>query len=235
MNTYNLKARIYPVILSLLPIIIIGTLFSIQFQSYYQSLGSLGLTTILFFLFSQIGRDRGKKIENNLWSEWGGAPTTQIFRFSDNTIDSITKKKCHQTMCELVPNEITPSTSEEENSGNFFDEIYQSWTKFLIGKTRDTKKYDLLFNENINYGFRRNTLGLKPFSIVIIIILSIGIWTNNYISNGIINYMDSSTLISQVILLTFLLFWIFIVNKSWVKIPAFGYAERLLETVDDMK
>ncbi|WP_145993578.1 hypothetical protein [Tenacibaculum dicentrarchi] len=222
-------------ILSLLPIIIIGTLFSIQFQSYYQSLGSLGLTTILFFLFSQVGRDRGKKIEIDLWSEWGGAPTTQIFRFSDNTINSITKRKYHQTMCELIPNEITPSASEEENSTGLFDEVYQSWTKFLISKTRDTKKHDLLFNENINYGFRRNTLGLKPFSIVVIIILSIGIWTNNYISNETINYMDSSTLISQIILLVFLLFWIFIVNKSWVKIPAFGYAERLLETVDKIK
>jgi hypothetical protein len=31
----------------------------------------------------------------------------------------------------------------------------------------------------------------------------------------------------------FLLFWLFIVNREWIKMIAFAYAERLHETLDE--
>jgi len=235
MNTYSLKARIYPVILSLLPILIIGILFSIEFQNYYQSIGSLGLSTVLFFLFSQLGRDRGKKKEKQLWKEWQGSPTTQLFRFSNDTIDPTTKKAYHDKMNSFVLSSIIPSIKEEEKSPETCDQIYKSWTKFLISKTRDTSKFNLLFSENINYGFRRNAYGLKPFAIIVILLLYFAIWASNYLTNDGFNFTDKSTLVSQFILIIPLIFWVFVVNKEWIKIPAFAYAERLLETINEIK
>lgn len=235
MNTYSLKARIYPVILSLLPILIVGILFSIEFQNYYQGLGSLGLSGVLFFLFSQLGRDRGKKKEKQLWKEWGGSPTTQLFRFSNDTIDRITKKAYHDKMNSLVSSSIIPSKEEEEKSQEMCDEIYKSWTKFLIRKTRDTSKFNLLFSENINYGFRRNMYGLKPFSIIVLLLLCAAIWVSNYLTYNGFNFLDKSTLVQQFILIISLIFWVFVVNKRWIKIPAFSYAERLLETIGEIK
>lgn len=235
MNTYNLKARTYPVILSLLPVLAIGILFSMQFQNYYQSLASLGISTVLFFLFSQLGRDRGKRLEKTLWNEWGGSPTTQLFRFSDKTIDSITKKRYHETMNKHVESDTTPTEDLEAESLEICDEVYKSWTKYLIGKTRDITKFSLLYSENVNYGFRRNSLGLKPFSITVSIILCVVIWVGNYLTNNGFQFNDSNTLIAQSILLIPILFWLFIVKKDWVKIPAYAYAERLLESIDEVK
>ena len=40
--------------------------------------------------------------------------------------------------------------------------------------------------------------------------------------------------ISNFLCLVILLFWCVIVTKVWVKIPAFGYAERLFEAVENM-
>jgi hypothetical protein len=47
------------------------------------------------------------------------------------------------------------------------DEMYQSATDWLLANTRDTQKFGLLFEENMNYGFRRNFWALKPLALCI--------------------------------------------------------------------
>jgi len=235
MNTYSLKARIYPVILAVIPILIIGILFSVTFKTYYQTIGGLGITTVLFFLFSQLGRDRGKKLESSLWKKWGGDPTTQILRLRDKRLNSITKKKYHITMNSLVKHEIVPSKELESNSSEFCDEIYSAWVKYLIGKTRDSKKFNLLFTENINYGFRRNSLGLKPFALFVTIGLIVGVLATNYLTYETLNIKDKNSIVAIGILILPLFYWLFIVNENWVKIPAFAYAERLVETIGEIE
>lgn len=221
-------------ILSVIPVLVIGILFSVNFKNYYQTIVGLGMSTVLFFLFSQLGRDRGKKLESDLWIKWGGAPSTQVLRFRDNRINSLIKSKCHLIMSNLVDSELNPSPELEETSPETCDEIYAAWVKFLIGKTRDTKKYNLLFTENINYGFRRNSLGLKPFAISVLILLIAGTTTLNYVKFEFVNLRDLDTLIALGILILPLLYWVLIVNETWVKIPAFAYAERLIESIEEV-
>ncbi len=232
MNTYNLKARVYPVILTIVPIVIIGCVYSLSFKSYYQIMTSFGITTALYFLFSQLGRDKGKAIEKEIWSEWGGAPTTQILRYSNDIIDKHTKEKYHSKLKKLtdIGNELNEEF--ERKSQKEADEIYQSWTKYLISKTRDTKKYNLLFQENINYGFRRNLLGLKIIAISIIILLMIGSFFLSFVANGNTISFSYDLMLSELILMLILIFWLIIVNEKWIKSVAFAYAERLMETID---
>jgi len=231
MNTYSLNARVYPVLLAILPVLVLGIIFFIETKDIYESLSSLGISAVLYFLFAQLGRDRGRKLQNKLWAEWGGPPSTILFRYSDNTIDPVTKNLYHKKMQKLIPSVIVPSKELEEQSIDTCDVIYLSWSKYLISQTRDTSNFKLLFSENVNYGFRRNAWGLKPFSVILIIILSIILWIANYLTFDTLNLQDPNYLISQFILLIFLSFWLFIVNKSWVKITAYAYAERLLESI----
>lgn len=235
MNTYSLKARIYPVILSVIPILVIGILFSVNFKNYYQTIGSLGIATVLFFLFSQLGRDRGKKLESDLWNKWGGTPTTQIFRLRNNRLNAVTKKQYHNTMNSIVKHEALPTVELESSSPEICDEIYSAWAKYLISKTRDTKRFNLLFAENINYGFRRNSLGLKPFALLVLIVLFAGVIAFNYWNYTGLNFKDTNSLIAIGVLILPLFYWLFIVNENWVKIPAFAYAERLAETIEEIK
>lgn len=233
MNTYNLKARVYPLIITLIPIVFIGIIYSVQFKSIYELLISLGVTTSLFFLFSQIGRDNGKKIESGMWKKWKGTPSTQILRFSNDTIDYHTKKHYHNYLKEKT--KIGQELTEQFENEHFIeaDSIYTSWSKFLISKSRDTKKYNLLFQENINYGFRRNLLGLKPIAITIIFLLLIGSIGYSYIIADFNIIYSKELLITSIVLFFSLLFWLIIVNEKWVKYVAFEYAKRLMETIDN--
>ena len=233
-NLYNLRARVYPLLLSLIPILIIGIVYSISFKNYYQTLSSFGIMTFLYFIFSQLGRDKGKLIEKEMWKKWNGAPTTQLFRYANEYLDKITKKKYHKILKDKTKTGNKISIDYEKRNPQKADEIYQSWTKYLISKTRDIKTYNLLFQENTNYGFRRNLYGLKKFSILILIILIFIVLGYSYFMFGIENFLSQEVLISMIIISLFLIFWIFIVKQKWIKITAFAYAERLLETINTL-
>ena len=234
MDKYSLNARVYPMVILFLPLVVIGISYSIEYESYIQALSTLGISTALYYFLSNIGRDFGKKKEKLLWEFWGGAPTSQIFNYQNEVVDNITKTKYHNRLLELSPIEFEINFQNEELDK--INEVYRSWTKYLITNTRDTKKYSLLFKENISYGFRRNLWGLKNLSISLIIICIIGNYTYQTMTVGFKNLFEFPIefIISESILVLLLLVWLLIVNKNWIKVPAFAYAERLLESIDTL-
>jgi hypothetical protein len=235
-DNYTLKARFYPVIILFSPIIVIGVFYSFQFESIIMLLSSLGFLGALTYLFSQLGRDRGYHKQTYLWNSWGGAPTIQILRFRDAHIDQHTKKRYHQKLQSLCPVDSLPDKSYEELNPAIADEVYQTWTKFMISKTRDVKSFPLLLKDNTSYGFRRNLWGLKSIGLALCISLLI----SNYLfwliktkkSNPFL--LPESFIYSTIALTIILSFWIVIVNSKWVKVPAFSYAERLFETLETL-
>ncbi|MEI6821116.1 MAG: hypothetical protein WCL51_04225 [Bacteroidota bacterium] len=231
-DKYSIKARIYPVVIFLLPIVVIGITYSIEYEKYIQVLTTLGITSALVYFLSNIGRDSGKKKEPKLWEKWGGMPSVQLLSFRNDILDKYTKQKYHIKLLELSP--IKDQNIDFLNSDlDSVKDVYISWTRYLISMTRDTKKYSLLFKENISYGFRRNLWGLKLKSILIIVITIICNFVFIGIKNGFLNYkiFPINFWISEIILLILLMIWIFMINNKWIKIPAFAYAERLLESI----
>ena len=226
MDKYSLHARIYPMVIFFMPIIILGIFYSIIYKEVYQSLSSLGLTAVLTYFLSHIGRDRGKLKEPALWKRWGGMPSIQILRTTDNHLDTATKSRYILKLSQICPVQTTGNQAQDQ------DIQIQAWTKFLISHTRDTKKYPLLFKENMNYGFRRNLWALKGLSIGFIFICLAGNYLYQSIEKGFhaFSTFPASFYISESVLLLLLVVWIFVITSSWVKIPAFAYAERLLET-----
>ena len=125
-----------------------------------------------------------------------------------------------------------PSEEDEKNDPQKADEIYESCIMYLRNATRDKKKFSLVFEENINYGFRRNMYGLRKFGIITSSINICGIFLIYYF---IENIQDLVWIISNLILSTILLIiWTLIINSDWVKVTADAYAERLLETIDSL-
>ena len=54
-----------------------------------------------------------------------------------------------------------PTAAEEEKDQTAADAFYEQAGTWLRENTRDTKKFSILFGENVTYGYRRNLLGLK--------------------------------------------------------------------------
>lgn len=235
-NLYTIRARINPIVLFVLPVLILFGIYAIRLEALQPYLYSTIVIGAVTFLLAQIGRDQGKKKEKKLWAEWGGPPTTQILRWRDKTIPAYLKKRYHDQLHARVPALILPDLAQENQDANAMDEIYAGWAHFLRGQTRDNKKYGLLFQENMNYGFRRNLWGMKPAAITLLVALLVGNYGYHYNLHQDFNPIMYSGKFwySLVVLTGFLLGWIFIVTKDFVKVPAFAYAERLCECIDHL-
>jgi hypothetical protein len=132
-----------------------------------------------------------------------------------------------------IDNIALPTKEEEEQNLLKADEIYDSCTKYLISKTRDTTKYNLLFKENTSYGFRRNLWGMKTWAIVILFVSTIVhlILATDFFSNY--SFKPNKDAYLYVGFLMVFIFWIFIVTPNWIRIVADEYAKRLYETLEE--
>ena len=232
-DIYSLKARVYPCSIVLLPCLLLAIFYITNIEAYYHYLTSFIGIGVFSFVLAQIGRDQGKKKEKKLFEHWGGKPTNMILRHSNNHLDVHTKKRFHTKLEQVIPDMKIPTPEEELEDLYSADCIYDSCTKYLISKTRDTNKYHLLFKENINYGFRRNLWGMKAWALTIIVgclIIHAVIATEKFTTFETPNTTDWLLLATLVIIS---MFWLFTVNKEWIKVTAFAYAERLHETLHE--
>ena len=234
LDKYSLKARLYPAFIVLLPAFIVSLYYITDFEKYYHYATALISVGLFTYLLAQLGRDKGKTKEVKLFAYWGGKPTTLIFRHSDNFIDGVTKKRYHKLLEEKIVDINIPTPEQEQIDIKFADQVYESCTKYLISKTRDTKKFPLIFKENISYGFRRNLWGMKMWALVLLSILIIIHFY--FITDGFTAKIELKN--KDIFLFVFfgimLLFWFFIVTKNWIKLTAYAYAERLIEAVNEL-
>jgi len=109
--------------------------------------------------------------------------------------------------------------------------MYNSAVKWLLEYARDKKKFDLVFKENVSYGFRRNMSGMRPIGIIVALaVVVFGVI-------GLAEYLhDLPSLLKEkgphLGALTFsvlmLLWWIFGATTNWVRDAADAYARALL-------
>lgn len=234
MDKYSIHARLYPIAISLLPLGVLHFAYFVEIHNHLKLFTSLVFYTALIYLLSQLGRDNGKRKEKALWNSWGGPPVEQLLSFENIEIDLHTKQRYHQKMLRLIP--IEKDICVLKLTDEYLSTMYKSWSKYLITHTRDTKKFDLIYKELVNYGFRRNLWGLKSISISLLVLCIILNYLYNVYLFRFLNPVDFdfNFYITEVMLTTLLAFWTFIINRSWVKIPAFAYAKRLLESIDQL-
>lgn len=234
LDKYSIKARQYPSFLVLLPSFVVSVYYITDIEKYYHyftAVFSIGLFT---FLLSQLGRDKGKSKEPDLHKYFGGKPTTQVLRHDNSHIDSVTKARYHMMLSQKIEGIQIPSVEQEKENGNYADKVYDSCAKFLISKTRDTQKFNLLFKENISYGFRRNLWGMKVWALLLLLccfILHFYFATKAF---TVFNCFETKDIGLFAFLFASTLFWLFVITKNWIKLTAFAYAERLYETLNEL-
>lgn len=226
---YSFRARLQPALLTLLPAAI--GIFA------WAGVGVKGLSLLWTFFgtaggtyfLAILARYFGVRIETDLWRSWGGAPTTQLLRHS-GPANPVMRERWHKSLSKLLGRPL-PTSKEEAADPAGADDIYSAAVKLQIGKTRDTKKFRLLYNENVNYGFCRNLYAMRVTGIIVaalgfIASCAAGVWLLHISDPQIRPWVcvAASTM--------FLILWIFVVKSDWVRIPAFAYAERLFESTE---
>jgi len=226
---YTRRARIYPALLSALP--------GLALAAVVVSWKDLGLSHaiataaagFLLYAFGDLARRLGKRHENSIYRELGGMPSTTMLRHSDATFDEATKAAWLKLMAGKIGG--NPPTAEEEQANPASaDAYYERCGNWLRENTRDHKKFNLIFEENVTYGFRRNLYGLKWVGLLlnVIVIAICSVWILNRWPVGHDDGVASRLIYVIIVALAHAIFFIFAVTKTGVIEAAKQYARQLL-------
>ena len=188
-----------------------------------------GAMAILLAVMSDVARRRGRAIEPGIIQRMGGLPSIVMMYYRDNTFDRAAKATMHK----FIGNKIAarpPTPEGEQADPAAADDFYKRCGNWLRENTRDTRKFKILFEENITYGFRRNLLGLKWPAVIldaaIVLFCLVMLW-----SRLPFNIVDPTIQkLLSVVVITFLhaAYMLFIVKEAGVVEAARTYGRQLL-------
>ena len=234
LDEYTRNARLKPAFLIALPIALTVAVLGFKQSATEGTLFGLASSLGFTFLLSQLVRDRGKAREPWLFQRWNGKPTTAMLRHGDTRLNVHTRARYHKRLSEMLPEISLPTAELEKANPAEADATYASCGDYLLSKTRDKERFQLLFQENVNYGFRRNLWAMKPVGIAISILslAALALVTQIEARADAVPWFANLTAIAIVALL--LAWWVVRITPSWVKIVGDAYALRLLASIDEL-
>ena len=231
LDRYTVRARLRPTLLVALPTALAVAAIH---PSGAPGWGLLwGLITYCggTFLLAQFGRDMGRAREAKLFAAWGGPPTTRRLRHRDAP-NALALDHYHNKTRVLVPHVHIPTADEEARDPTSADQAYDVVVAFLRAQTVDRERFALIFEENCNYGFRRNLWGMKPlgigFAILGLLILGALLPAHTFLGTPI---RWAGLAAAAVVDVLFLVAWFWWITPAWVRTAAEAYSGRLLEAL----
>ena len=234
-DQYERAARLYPALLALLPLLIALMVTSVFSKPLATQLLALSGACGAAYLLANMSRMLGKSHEAKLFEKWGGIPTTQLLRHRNDHIDTHTKQRYHGFLAGKLKIKF-PTSEDEYESPSAADEIYRAGVKWLLGMTRDKKRFELLFKENVTYGFHRNCYGLRWLGRVISII-SFAWLVIAFKAYDLQTFLTLSAeqITFMVLALSVAMVWFAYFREARVKQAAYAYADMLLRTCDEIR
>jgi hypothetical protein len=235
LDEYTRNARLKPAFLVALPLALTVAVLGFKGSATEGTLFGLASSLGFTFLLSQLVRDRGKAKEAALFQRWDGKPTTAMLRHHDPRLNAHTRGRYHMRLGSMLPGINLPTEEQEQEDAALADSKYASCVDYLLSKTRDKERFQLLFQENINYGFRRNLWAMKAVGITIAV-LSLGalaVITALEARTDSVPWFANAT--AAVITSFLLTWWLVRITPTWVKTIADAYAMRLLACIDELQ
>jgi hypothetical protein len=233
-DSYGRQARLVPALLVLLPAAVAALMWAPKAYTLGGQIVALGMTFGGTVVLAHLARDRGKSVEPRLFQLWGGMPTTALLRFSDKAIDYQTKARYHSLFAQRISAWIRPSAQDEQTDGAACDLRYATAVDWLRARTRDRQKFPLVFRENVNYGFRRNTYALRWYGVAVAA-AAVTINVARLDLTPLPDWADDEQLRAAsgaALSLLASIFWLFVVTPRWVRAAAESYSRALLSACD---
>lgn len=232
-NEYARSARLKPALLVSLPVALLAMTFglksSVLLGTLFGPLTAAGFT----YLLAHLTRDFGVRKQVELFRSWGGKPSVTKLRHRDGSLNPHTRERYHEKAAELLGKRL-PTAAEEEGDQAAADLLYEAYSNVLLERTRDTKKFHLLFEELISYGFRRNLLSLKTLGVWVcvfcllaemaVLVQAVRTGAGGVEATAVFAGLDSFLLVC----------WWFWIKADWVRRAADAYADRLLAASENL-
>ena len=226
LDEYSRNARLKPALLVVLPLALTIAVWSpsmaLAWSALWATIVAMGGT----FFLGQIGRDWGKRKEQQLFDRFGGRPTERAL-CHEHAPNKVRLAAQHARLATLMPAISMPTADDERHDPSAAHNVYDACTRFLIARSRGNR---LVLQENINYGFRRNLWGMKPLGLSIALACAIGLGASLYANSASGFSSDAVAVEALNVLITGA--WLIVITPRWVMVPAEAYADRLLETLE---
>jgi hypothetical protein len=229
-DAYTRKARIAPAVLVGVPggaLLIAGAISPENLvRAVGVFLGAIGIVVAILV------RDAGRKAQPKLWESWGGPPTTSRLRWRSGAPEAA-MRRLHARVGAATGEELPDAASEEADPAEA-DRRYEEAVGLLRERTRKADDSPLVAAENADYGFRRNSYGVRSYGIAAALVgtlVSIALAVLG--SEAMTTRLDRWVPAAIVCALCFG-FWLLIVSPDWVRRAAENYADRLLEAADSV-
>lgn len=235
-DEFTFNTWIMPVGIACTPFLVIAIYIGLVSLDWIEASINFSLGIFLLTFGGYIARQWGKNYEQKMFQELGGMPTTIILRFSDKTIDNVTKLKYHKLLNNIIPDVELPLSLQEEQEDQISDEKYTSVMRFLrVNANSNRDKYPRVYQELKKYNFWRNLYGCRIiFSLSYLAFLARECVVINNFSFKEMVITPYPKYVVFFVLAGWIIIFLMVVTKKTVKSNAFDYAKTLLETLENI-
>lgn len=223
LDDYDRRARLVPGLLAVLPIAIAVVALGARDNPVVSTIGGLLSTAGGPVILASYVRHRGLALQERLFAEWGGAPTTQRLRWGGPPAEEARRQQLRSRLATTLA--VTfPTENEEAENPVAADSRYIEAVGHLIARSRDVAHFPLVFKENRNYGYERNLLAMKPPALLIAAAAALAL-----VAAAAIDFNRRNSLIGLAAVGGIVAIWLAVPNETRVRRIADAYADRLFE------
>ncbi len=239
LDPYDVKARLFPGLLVLLPAIAFLALLYGASNPVLATLTSILATCGGPYFLASFVRTWGQRAQEYLYKKWGAQPTTILLRHHDKRLATQTKLR-YQKLATTKLGITMPSPDEEAAAPADADNAYAAAADALRPLTADKKKYPFVFKELVAYGFNRNAYGTRwvgagiAMLVMAATLAHAGVLrtTEPLFQTQNLWSMDFPHALTLAISVVLLLMWVFHFTPKTVEHAGFSYAFRLWESLE---
>lgn len=186
-SKYEIKARIFPAFITMLPLVILSHFYLYQkipklIDSIFATkiFGDISIIFVFIYLVMQISRFISKKfLQDNIFQNEFHFPTTNYLLYSDNEYTTQKKEKIRAKIKFDFDLDLLDINNENKNETEARKKIKEA-VDLIRNRVKNGR---LLLQHNIEYGFVRNLVGgtviSLPFSIFNLIFF---VWQQNNVA-----------------------------------------------------
>jgi hypothetical protein len=230
LDAYSLPARGVPFAAIFVPPLVLFA-FGVA-KTVALGIASGVVIAVIAAIAGQLGRDRGRQLQAGLWKKWGGGPTLRRLRFRDAK-SAGRVERLHGRIESILADHV-PSAQEESDDPELADELYEEALARLRALTDDRERFPHLFVENVNYGQRRNMLGLRPCGNLVAGVTLLGAALAIWLADGSLSDRLTRFGPGAAVGLLMLGFWAFVVTPDWVRVTADAYADQFVAAINKL-
>jgi len=236
LDTYEVKARLFPGLLVLFPAILFHALLYGTKSPMAVAIGTVAAGCGGPYLLSSLVRTWGQRAQDRLFQKWGAPPTTHLLRHRDATLPKPTKLRYHELTTSRL-GIVMPSVEEEQRDPGCADHAYAAAADALRPLTSNRATYPFVFKELVAYGFNRNAYGSRWLGLAVSAFTGVATLLHaetlrlerpywNPVS------LDGPHIAVLIAAIGFAFLWCVHFTSRTVKQAGFSYAKRLWEALE---